>query len=63
MVEEWEGEREVGFTAWLMLIYAVLIALTVLAFVKKRKAVAFALIAVMVAGVAVLGYMLFTSPM
>ena len=52
-----------GFTAWLMLAYAALAALAALAFARNRKAVARAFVGVMVAGVVVLGYLLFTSPM
>ena len=52
-----------GFTAWLMIIYVVLFASAVFAFIKKKKVIGIILSAVMITGVLILGYMLITSPM
>lgn len=52
-----------GFTMWLMILYIVLIVLTVLSFVKKKKAIGVFLSLIMVLGIVVLGYLWVTSPM
>lgn len=52
-----------GFTAWLALLYLLLIAITVLAFMKRAKTIGIIAMAIMVLGIVVLGYLWFTSPM
>ena len=52
-----------GFTMWLAIIYIVLIALTVLSFIKKKKAIGAIFLAIMVMGIIALGYLWITSPM
>ena len=52
-----------GITGFLALIYMVLIALTVFAFVKKKTVLGIVLIVLMVLGIVALGVLWFTSPM
>ena len=52
-----------GITVWLILLYFLLIMISVFAFVKKAKIIAIVAIAMMILGIAVSGYLWFTSPM
>ena len=52
-----------SFTSWLAVIYSTLIALTVLAFRNNYRRLGYILIAIMVIGDLVLGYLWMTSPM
>jgi len=52
-----------GATTWLIILYILLIGLTVFAFAKKKRAAGIIMIAVMVTGAVILGYLWFTSPM
>ena len=52
-----------GFTAWLGIIYIVLIGLAIFSFVQKKKVIGISVSAVMVISVLILGYMWITSPM
>ena len=52
-----------GITGFLALLYMVLIALTVFAFVKKKTVLGIVLIVLMVLGIVALGVLWFTSPM
>lgn len=52
-----------GFTAKLALSYIVLLAIDIVAFAKKKKAIAVTLAIIMVLGFVVLGYLWITSPM
>lgn len=52
-----------GITGFLALLYMVLIALTVCAFVKKKIVIGIILSVLMLAGIVALGILWFTSPM
>ena len=52
-----------GITGFLVLLYMVLIALTVCAFVKKKIVIGIILSVLMMAGIVALGILWFTSPM
>ena len=52
-----------GITVFLALLYMVLIALTVCAFVKKKIVIGIILSVLMLAGIVALGILWFTSPM
>lgn len=52
-----------GITGFLALLYMVLIALTVCAFVKKKIVIGIILSVLMLAGIMALGILWFTSPM
>ena len=52
-----------GFTVWMALLYLVLIAGTIFAFMRKRKIIGIILITVMTVGIVILGYLWFISPM
>ena len=52
-----------GFTAWMTLLYLLLIAGTIIAFIRKKKIIGIILIMIMAVGIVVLGYLWFTSPM
>ena len=54
---------QMGFTAWLAIVYMLLIIITAIAFVRKKKVAGFITTAIMVLGIVVLGYLWFTSPM
>lgn len=55
--------KTMSFMALLGITYLLLIVLSVLAFRKRKKVIGIALIAIMVLGIAVLGYLWITSPM
>lgn len=52
-----------GITGFLALLYMVLIALTVCAFVKKKIVIGIILSVLVLAGIVALGILWFTSPM
>ena len=52
-----------SFTWLFVTTYELLLMFTIVAFVKKTKGVGIALIAIMVLGIVVLGYLWMTSPM
>lgn len=52
-----------GFTAKLALLYLVLLIMVILSFLKRKKWIGISLLAVMIIGVAVLGFLWITSPM
>ena len=52
-----------SFTSWLAVIYSTLIVLAVLAFRRKLMTIGYALLALMITGIIVLGYLWMTSPM
>lgn len=52
-----------GITVFLALLYMVLIALTVCAFVKKKIVIGIILSVLVLAGIVALGILWFTSPM
>ena len=52
-----------GFTAWLALIYLILLIFTTISFLTKKNKIGYALIGVMIIGIIVLGYLWITSPM
>ena len=52
-----------GFTAWLAIVYVLLIIITAIAFVSKKKVAGIITTAIMVLGIVALGYLWFTSPM
>ena len=52
-----------GITGFLALLYMVLIALTVFAFVKKKIVIGIVLSVLMLVGIVALGILWFTSPM
>ena len=58
-----EEVLQMGFTAWLALLYFLLITITVLAFMKSAKTIGIIAMTIMVLGIVVLGYLWFTSPM
>ena len=51
-----------GFSGWLALLYCLLISITFLAFIDKAKTIGIITI-IMAMGMAVLGYLWFTSSM
>ena len=53
---------QMGFTGWLTLLYCLLISITFLAFINKAKTIGIITI-IMAMGMAVLGYLWFTSSM
>ena len=58
-----EEVLQMGFTAWLAIVYVLLIIITAIAFVRKKKVVGIITTAIMVLGIVVLGYLWFTSSM
>ena len=54
---------QMGFTGWLALLYCLLISITFLAFKNKAKTIGIITIIIMAMGMAVLGYLWFTSSM
>ena len=52
-----------GFTAWLLIAYVLLIIITAIAFAMKKKVIGIATTAIMILGIVVLGYLWITSPM
>ena len=58
-----EEVLQVGFTAWLAIVYVLLIIITAIAFVRKKKVAGIITTAIMVLGIVVLGYLWFTSSM
>lgn len=52
-----------SFTRLFVTVYELLLVFTIVSFVKKKKVIGIALIAIMVLGIAVLGYLWITSPM
>ena len=52
-----------GFTEWLALLYCLLISIAFLAFINKAKTIGIITIIIMAMGMAVLGYLWFTSSM
>lgn len=52
-----------GFTAKLLLAYILLLALTVPAFIKKKKLLAMLFLGIMLMGIIALFYLLLISPM
>ena len=52
-----------GFTSWLALAYLILLIFTIVAFLRKKNKIGYALIVVMIIGIIVLGYLWITSPM
>ena len=58
-----EEVLQMGFTAWLAIVYVLLIIITAIAFVRKKKVAGIITTAIMVLGIVVLGYLWFTSSM
>ena len=52
-----------GFTAFLAIVYLLLIIITAIAFAKKKKVAWIITTAIMVLGIVVLGYLWIISPM
>ena len=60
---EFEKVLQMVFTAWLAIVYVLLIIITAIAFVRKKKVAGIITTAIMVLGIVVLGYLWFTSSM
>ena len=60
---QFEEMLQMGFTAWLAIVYVLLIIITAIAFVRKKKDAGIITTAIMVLEIVVLGYLWFTSSM
>ena len=60
---QFEEMLQMGFTAWLAMVYVLLIIITAIAFVRKKKVAEIITTAIMVLGIVALGYLWFTSSM
>jgi len=54
---------QMGFTAWLVLLYFLLITITIFAFKNKAKIISIITMIIMALGMVVLSCLWFTSPM
>lgn len=62
-VLRFQRKEHMGFTAYLAIIYAVIVILAMIAFAMKKKVLGILLLGLLILGSCILGYFWFTSPM